>query len=145
MPINTSSVQSPDTVLMVEDNPADALMLRYALAAATSPLRLHIVGSGRAALAYLAKNPCPRGIILDRYLPGESGLEILERFEADPRLQGIPKIVVSGLLHPADELALAAQGVSYFVKPFSHEEWIQLASDIQSVCLRPPKQAAAVA
>ncbi|MBV9084837.1 MAG: hypothetical protein JOZ62_19335 [Acidobacteriaceae bacterium] len=103
------------------------------------------MGSGSAALAYLAKHPRPAGVILDRHLPGESGLEILGKLRGDARFHAIPIVVLSGVLDPADELAISAQGGSCFVKPFSLGEWIQLAAEIQFACLSVARQAAAVA
>lgn len=47
-----SKINSPVYVLLVEDNPADELLVRTALAEATTPVELALVQDGVEALAH---------------------------------------------------------------------------------------------
>ena len=54
------------------------------------------VGSGRAALNYLAANDDPCLILLDLMMPEMSGYEFMELRDADPRLARIPVVLLTG-------------------------------------------------
>ncbi len=86
------------TILVVEDNAADADLVADALASAATAPRLHLATSGRAALALLRSGGCdplPDLILLDLNLPGYSGLETLADLKADPVLRRLPVIVLT--------------------------------------------------
>ena len=76
-----------DLVLVAEDNPDDATLLRRALIKAGIPARVKIVADGEEMLLYLqglgaysnrSANPLPTLIILDLKMPRKNGLEVLE-------------------------------------------------------------------
>jgi CheY-like chemotaxis protein len=87
------------TILVVEDNAADAGLVEESLEGAPSAPRLELVTSGRAALALLrdrgVEEPLPAVILLDLNLPGYSGLETLADLKADAALRRIPVIVLT--------------------------------------------------
>ena len=75
------------TVLLVEDNSTDVLLIRRAFDKAKVANPIHVLGDGDAAVAYLSgdgiyadreKYPMPVLILLDLKLPRRSGLEVLE-------------------------------------------------------------------
>jgi CheY-like chemotaxis protein len=88
--------RDPADVLLVEDDPGDALMTREAFAQAGTGSRFHVLPNGRLALQFLrragefAAAPVPGLILLDLSMPGLPGLEVLARVRADPGLAGIP-------------------------------------------------------
>ncbi len=58
--------------------------------------------------------------ILDYNLPGRTGLELIEAFKAEPGLESIPIIVVTGYRDPAlHERLLGAGANDVISKPFS--------------------------
>ena len=83
-------------VLLIEDDPGDAVLTREALANSRLPLNLTVVDSGEAALKYLFHQPPyehasrPHLIILDLTLPRVSGAEVLREIKADRDLKLIP-------------------------------------------------------
>ena len=76
-----------DLVLIAEDNPDDALLLRRAIDKAGISARVKIVSDGEEMLLYLEgrgayadrnTSPMPSLIILDLKMPRKSGLEVLQ-------------------------------------------------------------------
>ena len=77
---------------------------------------------GESALALLRDDPAFDVIVLDRRLPGLSGVDIFRAIKADPRLRGVPVIILSASVAPgaiADDLAEADL---HMPKPFHPKE-----------------------
>ena len=116
--------ENPADVLLIEDDPADALMVRESFAAASPATRLHVIPGGDEALRFLhrageyAAAPRPALILFDLHLPGTSGLDILAQVKTDPALAIIPVIVLSGSRDPGDiTRAYARHTNAYITKP----------------------------
>ena len=89
-------------VLLVEDDPGDQKLMRYALSQQDLKSRLEIVGTGEEALDYLDRCSQPDSnmhrphlILLDLNMPGIGGKEFLRRVKQDPRFADIPVVIVS--------------------------------------------------
>jgi len=85
------------TILLIEDNAADAGLLVDALDGSPGLTLLHARG-GREALERLrdpAAGPRPDLLLLDLNLPGYSGLATLADLKGDSDLRGIPVIVLT--------------------------------------------------
>ncbi len=78
---------------------------------------------GRAVWARLVRRdadraPAPVLVFLDVHVPGYSGLEVLERIRAHPRLGSIPVVMLSASGDEHDiERAYALGATAYLVKP----------------------------
>jgi CheY-like chemotaxis protein len=89
------------TILMAEDNPADAFFFREALEACGLAASLHVVTDGLTALQWLQQKgshtgaPRPDVLVLDLNLPVLSGHEMLARMMCEPELREIPVVVLS--------------------------------------------------
>jgi chemotaxis family two-component system response regulator Rcp1 len=86
------------TILIVEDNAADAALVADALQDSPSAPRLLTSSGGRAALELLRSGvePAPPDVVLlDLNLPGFSGLETLAELKSDPVLRRIPVVVLT--------------------------------------------------
>lgn len=103
-------------VLLVEDNPGDALLLREALADLAGSLSFDLVHVGRleAALQRIGQETFD-AILLDLSLPDAQGVDTVVRMqEAAPRL---PIVVLTGLDNDAAALeAMRAGAQDYLVK-----------------------------
>lgn len=89
-------------VLLVEDDPGDQKLVKYALGLQPYPSNLQIVGTGEEALEYLRESlgedeskPRPDIILLDLNMPGMGGKKFLQYMKADERVCSIPVVVVS--------------------------------------------------
>ncbi len=88
-------------ILLVEDNPADANLVRRQMSAAKAPNSLHVVGTGLDATAFLRQEgafeaaPTPDLILLDLNIPGLDGREVLAFVKTDARLRIIPVVVMT--------------------------------------------------
>lgn len=91
----TVHATSPLSILIVEDNAADAELALDELAG--TGVRLDVAKSGRDALARLANGDgrCVDLVMLDLNLPGGSGLETLEAIKRDPALRRVPVVVLT--------------------------------------------------
>jgi CheY-like chemotaxis protein len=80
-------------ILVAEDDPALREALRDVLA--LIGYAALTVSDGTQALAAARADP-PDLIILDHLMPGLDGLSVLRALQADPRLKGIPVILLTG-------------------------------------------------
>ncbi|HYO80112.1 MAG TPA: response regulator, partial [Bryobacteraceae bacterium] len=80
----------PLNILLAEDNQADILLVRNALAEHRIQHLLHVVNDGGAAIQYVlgigtpGAAPCPDVMLLDLNLPVADGPEVLRHFRAHP-------------------------------------------------------------
>ena len=87
------------TILLVEDNPDDELLIRRALGRNGIPGRVVVARDGAEALVHLfdSGDDVPRLVLLDLKLPKVDGWEVLRRLRTDARTAGLPVVVfVSG-------------------------------------------------
>lgn len=108
-------MSSPRTVLVVDDNESNVMLLEYLLTA--HGFEVTCANSAEEALVSIAQH-LPRIILTDIQLPGESGLELTQRLKSDPATAHIPIIAVSALAMPADEQRAQEAGCDgYVTKP----------------------------
>jgi PAS domain S-box-containing protein len=110
-------VTDPDHlhVLLVEDNPGDARLIREMLADAPGA-PVEVVGADRlaAAVTRLAEGPVD-GVLLDLSLPDSQGLATFSRLQA--HAPAVPIVVLSGLADEAIALRAVQEGAQdYLVK-----------------------------
>jgi two-component system cell cycle response regulator len=108
------------SVLLVDDSPVIRLLVRRALAEFDVTEAL----DGPAGLA-AALELCPDVVLLDRYLPGQDGLEVLSALMADDRTRDTPVIFLTADDDPATLVTALEVGAHDFVrKPFLAEELV---------------------
>ncbi len=102
MPGAVARREPPILILLVEDEPADAHLVRFALRENRVQADVVHVLDGREALAYLRREGPPFAaadrpdlILLDLNMPRMDGLEFLSAVKQDPLLRDIPVVVLS--------------------------------------------------
>ncbi|MCC9597213.1 MULTISPECIES: PAS domain-containing protein [unclassified Rubrivivax] len=107
---------SSGTVLYVEDNPVNALIVSE-LVARRSDLRLVIADDGASGVRRAAELR-PDLILLDMQLPDIDGHEVMRQLRAQPQTASIPVVALSANAMPEEiERALAAGMADYWTKP----------------------------
>ena len=109
-------------ILVVEDDDALTLLLRYNLEAAQHSV--DTVARGDEAAIKLSESP-PDLVILDWMLPGLSGIELCRRWRAQPETRQLPVIMLTARGDESERIRGLATGADdYIVKPFSVPELI---------------------
>lgn len=117
----------PNSVLYVEDDENDALLLQLAYKQTNLPYSLKIVSNGQEAVDYLAGNgsfgdreinPLPCLILLDLNLPIKTGFEVLRWIREQEQFNMLPVIIYTASPQDRDrELATSLGANDYYVKP----------------------------
>ncbi|NUP06576.1 MAG: response regulator [Polyangiaceae bacterium] len=108
-------------ILLVEDNPGDALLLETALEAAATDVTMHLVSSAESALAMLRVAPrAYRLVVVDLRLAAVDGWAVLAAIANEPWLQGLRSAVLTSSSRDDDRARARSFGIAgYFVKPTS--------------------------
>jgi chemotaxis family two-component system response regulator Rcp1 len=111
-------------IVLIEDNPADVLLVELALKEAGIACELTKFKNGEEALLLLCPPIgtgsdifVPDAILLDLNTPRSDGFEVLITFKRTPRLAGVPMAVLSSSQAPSDKHRIALQGARYLQKP----------------------------
>jgi CheY-like chemotaxis protein len=124
-------------VLLVEDDPGDALMTQEAFEHHKIRNSLHIVKDGVEALEFLRREgqyenaPRPGLILLDLNLPRKDGREVLSEVKADAELRSIPVVVLT--TSEAEEDILRSYSLyanAYVTKPVDFDRFIEVVRQI---------------
>lgn len=129
------------TILMVEDEAADAALLRRGFEKVKVANPIVHLKDGDAAIAYLGgvgeyadrvKHPLPVLILLDLKMPGSNGLQVLQWLRGQREVRRIPVVVLTGDADPASVRAAYDVGAnSYLVKPGDPADIMRMIDTIQ--------------
>jgi len=124
-------------ILLLEDEPADANLVRIALKENKICCRLHHVADGQEGLEFLRRQgnyadaPRPDLILLDLNMPRMNGREFLAITKADDQFKSIPVVVLTtSEVHRDVEAAYQLGVAGYITKPV---DFIQFASAINQL------------
>lgn len=125
------------SILIVDDDSDDQMLLRMAFEEITLNLSLHFVRSANEALNYLQQAPdqkLPNLIILDYNLPGVNGIKLKQQLDTMDRYKGIEKVILSDSNYFPVLGNKNFQPKKSFVKPHSFEGMMQLAKQLLQLC-----------
>ena len=124
-----ATAQSRHSVLYIEDNPVNLLLMEGMLAHRPA-IDLRLAALPEQGLA-MARAEAPDLVLLDIHLPGIDGFEVLRRLRASPGLGAVPVVAVSASVMPADH-ALAAQAGfdAYLGKPVHLQSLLALVDRV---------------
>ena len=90
------------SVLVIEDDENIRAVIEHVLAFEGYPV--HSACDGQEALELLERIPEPGLILVDLTMPVMSGTQFLEHKRSDPRLKGIPTVVMTAVHQPTELL-----------------------------------------
>lgn len=118
-------------ILLLEDEPADAFLVKMALTEGKILTNLHHVKDGREGLEFLGKigkhstAKRPDLILLDLNMPRMNGYEFLKAIKADANFNDIPIVVLTTSDVESDVMRSYKLGAaSYVSKPMDVEKFI---------------------
>lgn len=116
----STPLAAPANVLVVEDSPVQATMLRRILAKAGHDVTLATDG---AEALDIAKRSPPDLIISDVVMPTMDGLELCQALRALPTTPRLPVLLLTSLASADDILSgLAAGADDYLIKPYDNAQ-----------------------
>lgn len=134
------------TILVVEDNPDDVLLIGLALKKLNIANPLRIVSSGEDAVRYFsgaapyhdrAKFPLPQLTFLDLKMPGVDGFEFLGWLRAQPELRHLPVIVLTSSPYSPDVTRAYQLGAnSFVVKPTDGSDYTAALKQVTDFWLK---------
>ncbi len=128
------------SILLVEDDSNDVLLIRRAFKKVRPELRIDIVSDGEEAISYLDRQPpyddrtrypAPSLMLLDLKLPRRNGLEVLEWVRRHATLKYMLVVVLTSSQENPDINRAYELGVnSYLVKPVGFEDLVDLMGQV---------------
>lgn len=129
-PMITESLNMAE-ILLLEDEPADAYLIKIALRESRIMANLHHVSDGQEGLAFLNKTgryanmPRPDLIFLDLNMPRMNGSEFLIEIKKNTKFNTIPVIVLTTSDLESDVMRSYQLGAaSYITKPVDMTQFI---------------------
>jgi len=126
------------TLLIMEDNPTDVMIMREALISAQVRVDLHVAQDGVTGMDFLrrlgthSQAPRPDLILLDLNMPRKDGQEVLAEIKADASLASIPVVVLTTSNSKDDVVrAYAAHANCYIRKPVDFVQFSELMKSIE--------------
>jgi CheY-like chemotaxis protein len=126
-------------IVLVDDNPADVLLVREALAWHGVISTLLVAEDGDEAIRYIdeidaAALPCPDLIVLDLNLPKKTGFQVLERLRASPVCGRRPAAILSSSGAAADRNRAERLGASrYICKPSNLDDFLSIGKELKQM------------
>jgi CheY-like chemotaxis protein len=145
--VQISLMAAQPVVLLVDDEPDDALFVRKGLLVVRPDARLVVVGDGVHAVNYLEGKqpyserllfPFPNLILLDLRLPMMSGLQVLKWIRQRAEFASMPVVVLTASLDKRDRTACEHLGANdYVLKPLGLENMRTAIREITNRWLGP--------
>ena len=140
--IESTSVEQPFRLLLVEDEPADVHLVRLALRDCAVQVELTHVQDGSEALSWLQTpaNHLPDLMLVDLNMPRLGGLELIGCMRDRAEFSAIPIVIITTSSAAPDIKASEALGIeTYLVKPLDAEAYMaNLRATIEGSAARRP-------
>jgi len=113
----------PVRILLVDDNPADAMLAKELILETKLPAIVSVVTDGEHAITVIdemlkSKMEMPELVLLDLNIPGRSGHEVLRLLKDMPSILTMLIVIYTGSRSPIDlETARIGGANGYIVKP----------------------------
>lgn len=120
-------MKNPAHIILVEDNPADVHLIRYALEQTEIRAEISHFENGELFLQFLEQHPefRPSFLLLDLNMPLLSGHQVLESLRHNPVYNYLPVIIFTSSGSPSDvERAYNLGANAYVRKPLELDELV---------------------
>ncbi len=133
-------VERPLDILLIEDNPGDAFLVKEALGEGDMRVNFHVAADGAAAMDYLNRRGSythasrPDLVLLDIGLPGMDGREVIAEIKGDENLGDIPVVLLTASEDEqgtVEKYGLPAE--HYLVKPVELDRFIRVIKTIEEL------------
>src|SRR6266566_5743712 len=138
-------MDTPLTIIVVEDNPVDVYLMNWVLRAHELSYELEVIDNGDRAMDYVnqlaheERRRSPTIMLLDLNLPQRDGREILQRVKSIPQGSDVRVVVVTSSNNPTDRRETLAMGAdAYFTKPYHLNEFMALGNLIKRLAANNP-------
>lgn len=128
------------TILVADDDTDDRLMIAEALRESRLANDIRFVENGEELMQYLERkgeyqneetSPRPGIILLDLNMPKKDGREALREIKADPKLRGIPVVVLTTSKTEEDIYRTYDLGVNSFItKPVTFDALVSITRSL---------------
>jgi len=125
------------TILIIEDNEGDVLLVREALEQDKLINKIHDVQDGESGLRFLRKQGEFADaadvdlLLLDINLPGMSGMEVLEEIRKDEVLKALPVVILTSSQTEGDILkSYQLHANCYVTKPINITQFIDVVRNL---------------
>ena len=121
------------SILLAEDNPADAELTLFSLKRLSTPVHVNVVEDGVEVLNHLGIGPdnkaakeLPGLILLDLKMPRLNGLAVLRALKSDPVTRRIPVVMLTSSQEPRDVAESYELGANaYLVKSMEFDRFLE--------------------
>lgn len=144
--MSKGTVGGPVVVLLVEDNPDDAILTREVLQDMDLRINLRLTRDGVEAMSFLRREgvykdaPRPDLILLDLNTPRKNGHEVLAEIKADDGLKLIPVVILTNSHAEEDVAAAYARHANcYITKPVDPDQFTRVVNSIETFWLTTAK------
>jgi DNA-binding response OmpR family regulator len=140
-----SEPTKPVSILLVEDNPADAGLVRKALEEHGVKGRIIVLADGELATQFIQDLDartvdCPDLVILDLNIPKKPGREVLEWLRRSVRGRRVPVVILSSSDARQDRADVAHLGADRYIrKPSDLEEFLSLGAVFKEMLCSSPR------
>ena len=120
---------NPAHIVLIEDNPADVLLIELALKENGIPCQITQFTSGEEALRVLCGSDGadilhPDAILLDLNTPRSDGFQVLIKLKQFPRFADVPIALITSSRATSDKHRSRLQGARYIEKPSQLEDFL---------------------
>jgi CheY-like chemotaxis protein len=140
-----SDNEHSSTILYVDDDDNDVLLLKHALRSTKLAFNLQVVNDPEKAGAYLAGEgiyadrktyPMPALVLLDLKMPRMNGMEVLAWIRSQPALKRLVVVVLTASNQEVEVNRAYEMGAnSYLVKPVELESLVEIVRGLLSYWL----------
>lgn len=110
-------------VLVIEDEPAIAMVFQEFLG--EEGYEVAVAFDGVAGLNRLRQGPAPDVVIVDLFMPGMGGREVIQSMRAESSLANVPVIIITGAVPDAKDFPPEGSFQALLGKPFELRDVLQ--------------------